>query len=93
MQIVVQQTPNPNALKFVLPATRFTGPANFPSAEAAEQQPLAKQLFNLGGIYNVFWAQDFVTVNKYPDVPWEPLTERILAILSATSQDADPQEM
>lgn len=93
MQIMVQQTPNPNALKFVLPGKRFAGPANFPDLESAEREPLAKQLFALGGIYNVFWAQDFVTVNKYPDVSWEPLTERIQAILNATIQDADSQEM
>ncbi len=88
MEIVVQQTPNPNALKFVLPAKRFTESANFPDVDSAAGHPLARQLFDLGGIYNVFWAQNFVTVNKYPDVEWEPLTERIQAVLNAISQDA-----
>lgn len=92
MQITVQQTPNPNALKFILPATRFAGPANFPDVASAERNALAKQLFALGGVYNVFLAQDFVTVNKYPDLSWEPLTEPIKAILSAYIQDAQPQE-
>jgi len=88
MEIVVQQTPNPNALKFVLPARLFAESANFPDAESAANHPLAGQLFALGGIYNVFWAQDFVTVNKYPDVPWEPLTGRIQAVLNAANLDA-----
>jgi hypothetical protein len=88
MEIVVQQTPNPNALKFVLPAKRFTESANFPTVESAAGHPLARQLFDLGGIYNVFWAQNFVTVNKYPDVAWKPLTERIKAVLSGVGLDA-----
>ena len=70
-----------------MPAKRFAESANFPDMESAASHPLAKQIFALGGIYNVFWAQDFVTVNKYPDVPWEPLTERIQAVLNAAIQD------
>jgi hypothetical protein len=76
-----------------LPAIRFAGPANFPDIKAAGGHLLAEQLFALGGIYNVFWAQDFVTVNKYPDVSWEPLTERIQAVLNATIQDAQIQDI
>ena len=81
MQITIQETPNPNARKFVLPAAHFAGPSNFPSAESAANEPLAAQLFALGGVYNVFWVQDFVTVNKYPDVPWEPLTDWVKTVL------------
>ena len=81
MQITVQETPNPNARKFVLPTAHFSGPVNFPSTESAADDPLAAALFALGGIYNVFWVQDFVTVNKYPDVPWEPLSDRVEAVL------------
>lgn len=93
MEIVVQQTPNPNALKFVLPAKRFAESANFSDVDSAASHPLAKHLFALGGIYNVFWAQDFVTVNKFPDISWEPLTERIKAVLNAAIQDAHSQDI
>jgi hypothetical protein len=81
MEITVQLTPNPNALKFVLPASRFDQPLSFPSAESATAHPLAQRLFALGDIYNVFMAQDFITVNKLPDVAWEPLRDQIRAIL------------
>ena len=68
-----QQTPNPNALKYVLDKKEFERPLNFSSEDAASDHPLARQLFGLGSIYNVFMAQDFVTINKLPDAAWEPL--------------------
>ncbi len=80
--VQIQPTPNPNALKFVLPDHRFARPQNFPTAEAGAVEPLAAQLFALGGIYNVFFAQDFVTVNKYPDADWEPLRADVAKLLA-----------
>jgi hypothetical protein len=79
--ILVQKTPNPNAIKFVLPGKRFAQPLNVSSATAATAHPLAQRLFALPGVYNVFMVQDFVTVNKRPEITWEALTPLILDIL------------
>lgn len=81
MQLKVQKTPNPNALKFVLPAQKFGQPLNFSSVEAAAAHPLAAQLFALGTIYNVFMVQDFITVNKLPHVPWTELETAIQTLI------------
>jgi hypothetical protein len=83
MDIHVQSTPNPNALKFILPEVQFDRPLSFPSAEAAADHPLARRIFALGRVYNVFMVRDFVTVNKLPDIPWEPLRDEIAAVLVA----------
>jgi len=77
VQIQSQSTPNPNARKFVLPEKRFAQAQNFSAAPDAADQPLVAELFALGGIYNVFLAQDFITVNKLPAVPWAALDEQI----------------
>ena len=77
MSVIVQPTPNPNAMKFVLSSTRFVQPLSFASAAAAATHPLAAQLFAVGGIYNVFMAQDFVTVNKVPQVDWAGLIRQL----------------
>lgn len=77
MSVIVQPTPNPNAMKFVLSSTRFAHPLSFASAAAAVTHPLAAQLFAVGGIYNVFMAQDFVTVNKVPEVDWAGLIRQL----------------
>jgi hypothetical protein len=80
--IQTSQTPNPNALKFILPEKRFAQAQNFSSPQAAAAHPLAARLFALGGIYNVLLAQDFVTVNKLPAVAWRELTEPIKAAIA-----------
>lgn len=85
--IQAQKTPNPNALKFVLPEKKFAQPLNFSSTAAAVGHPLAAQLFALGNIYNVFMAQDFVTVNKLPAVPWAMLEAAIQAVISQYFSD------
>lgn len=64
-------------MKFVLPARVFAKPLSFASRADADAHPLAAAIFALGGVYNVFMVQDFVTVNKLPDVAWETLSEPI----------------
>ena len=82
MPIQVQPTPNPNALKFVLGRSMFVRPLSFPSAQAAAGHTPAEEIFALEGVYNVFMVQDFVTVNKLPDVPWESLVPAVQANLA-----------
>ncbi len=84
MSIQVQQTPNPNARKFILPGHRFAQSRNFSSAESAAADPVARRLFGLEGVYNVLMAQDFVTVNKRPDVAWEALEAAVIALLAGS---------
>lgn len=72
MPIQVQKTPNPNALKFILPEKKFARPLNVSVGDATDH-PLALALLALEPVYNVFMVQDFVTVNKLPDTPWEAL--------------------
>ena len=79
--IEMRQTPNPNARKFVLAGMRFEGSRNYALGEAVDD-PLAARLLTLEGVYNVLLAQDFVTVNKLPDVAWPPLQAAVEHVLS-----------
>jgi hypothetical protein len=90
MRVIVQATPNPNARKFVLPEKCFDRPLSFASPDAAASHSLAAQLFALGAIYNVFMVQDFITVNKLPDVPWDGLESRVQAIIEAHFDERAP---
>jgi hypothetical protein len=80
-QIQVRQTPNPNALKFVLPGIRFPAARNFSLGDKVDD-PLAAGLLALEGVYNVFLAQDFVTVNKVSQVEWPPLQAAVRTFLA-----------
>ena len=70
--IEVRHTPNPNARKFVLTGMHFAGSTNY-SLGGEVDDPLAARLLAIDGVYNVFMAQDFVTVNKFPNVEWPAL--------------------
>jgi hypothetical protein len=79
--IDVRQTPNPNARKFVLHGVRFDGSRNY-SLGAVVDDPLAERLLKLEGVYNVLMVQDFVTVNKVPEVEWPALQAAIEKLLA-----------
>ena len=65
MFIQVQETPNPNSLKFIPGISVLeSGTLDFPSPISARGSPLARQLFRVEGVKGVFFARDFVTVTK-----------------------------
>ena len=97
MPVQVHQTPNPNARKYILPGRRFAAPLNAAQPEEAAAHPLAQAIFALDGVYNVFLAQDFVTVNKLPARSWDEVEPRVQAAIvhylatdSAAAPAADP---
>jgi hypothetical protein len=80
VEVRVQRTPNPNALKFSLDRSVVVGPARtVASAEAARGDPIAEPLFALPGVHSVFMVADFVTVIKTPEASWDELTPRIVS--------------
>jgi hypothetical protein len=79
-----ESTPNPNSLKFTTNDGPFLddGVAAYSSADEAADDPLARQLFSVAGVEDVFITPDFVTVSKAPAVDWsavKPDVETILA--------------
>jgi hypothetical protein len=76
--ISVQPTPNVNALKFVLDRRVTEGKSRtFRSPEEAAGEPLAQALLGLPGVVQVFFLNDFITVTRAPDVPWEQLADQV----------------
>lgn len=83
MFIQVQDTPNPNSLKF-LPGQKVleTGTLDFPSIEAAKNSQLAKLLFRVQGVRRVFFGSDFITITRADeDVDWTVLKPEIFATI------------
>lgn len=107
MFIQVEETPNPNSLKFypgeiVLEA----GTADFQDkVQASLKSPLAKALFRIKGVKSVFFAQEFITVSKEDDekVEWNVLKPQIFSEIMVfytmkqpilySSLDHDPNEV
>ncbi|KAM7429726.1 nifu-like protein [Porites harrisoni] len=81
MFIQVQETPNPNSLKFV-PGEQVleSGTVNFPNSQSAFCSPLARSLFRITGVQGVMFGPDFITVTKTEDdVEWSVLKPEIFA--------------
>ena len=72
MFIQTQTTPNPMSLMFQPGREVYAeGSKNFSNAREAMASPLAKRLFAIEGVTNVFFGIDFVTVTKGEDAEWE----------------------
>jgi len=84
MFIRVQDTPNPNSLKF-MPGVEVleSGTADFPTPSHGYRSPLARQLFRIHGVRGVFYGKDFITVTKSDDqdLTWTLLKPDIFAVI------------
>ena len=70
----IQETPNPNAVKFILREPVTSGVARqFATTEQADSDSLAKSLFNVGNVVSVFYMDNMVTVEKEDAADWDDL--------------------
>src|SRR6266545_6678904 len=70
----IEETPNPNAVKFILREAVSNGTAHqYTSADQAESDPLAKALFDVGHVVSVFYMDRMITVEKDDEGDWDDL--------------------
>ena len=81
IQVFVQPTPNPNALKFTINRTVAPAAKTYAAPEQAADSPLAQALLRIPHVQQVFFLNDFVTVTRTPEGDWNaivPLAEAAL---------------
>lgn len=70
----IQETPNPNAVKFILKEPVSHGTSHsFKSAEAGSDDVLARSLFDIGEVVSVFYMDKMITVEKTDEAEWDEL--------------------
>ncbi len=91
MFIQIENTPNPNVLKF-LPAQAVSPAGNleYLSADDAENSPLAQRLFAVPNVESVFFGADFVSVTKSEDQEWPSLKPLVLGAIMDHFQSGAP---
>ena len=83
----IEETPNPNAVKFILREPVSNGVARqYGSAELAENDSLAKSLFDVGHVVSVFYMDRMITVEKDDEGDWDDL----LPALAVPIRAAEP---
>ena len=88
----IQETPNPNAVKFILREPVTSGVARqFGSSDQAESDSLAKSLFDVGSVASVFYMDNMITVEKEDAADWDELLPALaVPIRAAESVQSAP---
>ena len=71
MPVIIEQTPNPNALKFTVGQ----------DAGQESEDATAQALVDLEGVTSVFMTADFVTLTRSPDGDWAAIADAAKQIL------------
>ena len=88
---MIQSTPNPNALKFVLNVpVRTSGNVTYKNAGQCEKNPLAKALFSISNISEVYFFDNYITVTQDGNADWDTLEEQIRKTILENIQTHDP---
>jgi len=82
----IQETPNPNAVKFILKEPVSHGTSHsFKDVVAAAEDTLASSLFAVGEVVSVFYMDKMITVEKTDDAEWD----EVLPALAVPIRAAD----
>jgi Fe-S cluster biogenesis protein NfuA len=82
MFIQTEETPNPNALKFI--PGKSLGPLSgrsYAASDGHDDNGLVLSLLDVDGVSQLFFGQDFITVTKSDDADWMFLKPHILGAI------------
>lgn len=91
--IRIQETPNPNAWKFVLNKTVLTeGKATYADRKEAENNLLARSLFEIEGVKQVHFFQNVVTITHTFDSEPDEICKNVSSVLQTRMPAHNPQQ-
>ncbi len=87
VMLYTEQTPNPETLKYVLNVKLLDGLADFRNREAAEEwSPFATSLFDLPYVKGVYINNNYVTITKEFNFPWEDIMLRLKEFIKSYAE-------
>lgn len=82
MGVRVEETPNPNALKFTSDKLIFEGDSSISVMPGdTSEHEIMNELMKLDSVDNVFGYQNFITVNKMFDAEWDNLQPKVVEVI------------
>ena len=86
----IQETPNPNAVKFILKEPVSHGTSHsFDSVEKAADDKLAKSLYEVGDVVSVFYMDKMITVEKTDEADWDEILPMLAVPIRAAESVAN----
>ena len=92
VKLMIQSTPNPNALKFVVNTpVKTEGNFTYKNASECADNPLAKAVFEISpAIREVYFFDNYITVTQDGSADWDDIEEGIRSTILAKVGDHDP---
>jgi len=82
MFVQTEITPNPNSLKF-LPGKTVSNNGSFEITKKDEtNNELVRNLLSVNGIEGIFLGKDFISINKYDDIPWDEIKHVVISLIN-----------
>ncbi|MEC7262636.1 MAG: NifU family protein [Bacteroidota bacterium] len=75
--VYAEVTPNPSVMKFVCNKRIVPSTYEFKNIDEAKDAPLAKELFHLPFVKEVFMDENYVSVTKYDVADWEEINMQL----------------
>jgi Fe-S cluster biogenesis protein NfuA len=91
--IDVELTPNPQALKFILndKLLRYES-RQFGKKDDAQNDPLARGIFEIDGVVSVFYMDKFVTIEKAKATDWGKIQRPFVNFITTFNKNDIPAE-
>src|SRR6476620_8419459 len=87
----IQETPNPNAVKFILKEPVSHGTSHsFKTVEDAADNELAKSIFEIGEVVSVFYMDKMITVEKTDEAEWDEVLPAVAVPIRAAATVSVP---
>ena len=93
MSIHIQETPNPQTLKFIIEnSVILDGDTNitFNNVNECYGAPLAEQLLEIEGVISLFFSKDFISITKDNTSNWHHLKMLVKDIISDYIESGEP---
>ena len=91
VKIQIQSTPNPNALKFVMNVpVKTESKITYKNAEECHTNPLARHIFQIPHISEVYFFENYITVTQDGEGDWDVLEEQIKKTILDNISSHDP---
>ena len=82
MFVQIQNTPNPNALKF-LPGRAVSNSGSYEIKKKEEtNNDLVRNILSINGVTGLFLGKDFISVNKEKNVNWEDVKHIVISLIN-----------
>jgi len=82
MFVQIENTPNPNSLKF-LPGKTVSNSGSIEITKKEEtDNELVRNLLSISGVQGIFLGNDFISINKYDENSWDDIKHIVISLIN-----------